>query len=109
MIPGIKEVGEEFRVPAGVGIRHPDKLGLGRDLVDSLHHRIIDSRVHLRAEPVLIIRFVQYFPIIDLVVVAGLVPFAQLIGEAALHIPAHQTTKIIPDFAIGGSAQDLAV
>ncbi len=55
------------------------------------------------------IRLVEHFPVVDLVMVAGLVEGAELVGEAALRVPGHQAGEVFAQFLQRRVAQLVAL
>jgi hypothetical protein len=70
--------------------------------MDRLGDRIEDDGILLDGDVVLNRRFVQYAPVIDFEVIAGLMIFPYLVGEAALRVPGENACLEIGElFACG--------
>ncbi len=85
MILVIQEVFDEF--PGFTAQPHPHARNLRIGAVDGLHNGVVDSRISLGRHAVFAIDFVENFPIIDLVVMTGVVALPEFIRESALCVP----------------------
>ena len=88
---------EVFKVfPGFTAQRHPYTGDLRIDAVDGFHNGIVLARVHLGRRLVFAVNFVENFPIVDLVVMAGVVALAEFIREPALRVPTDQAARSSP-------------
>ena len=72
---------------------------------DGRYHGVVQACVCLRRYRMLVLRLVENLPVIDLVMMAGVVTVAQFVGESSMCVPAHQPGVVIADFLHAGIAQ----
>ena len=99
----IQEVFNEF--PGFTAQPHPHASNPRIGAVDGLYNGVVDSRISLGRHAVFAIDFVENFPIIDLVVMVGVVALPEFIRESALRVPTHQARVVIPHFLQTGIAE----
>ena len=105
MVPGIQKILKKLGMSGGIGPADTDEFRLRRYLVNCVHDRVIKTGVSLRAEGVLDVRLIQHFPVVDLVVMAGLVPLTEFIRKAPICVPTRDASKIIGSLVEGGIAK----